>query len=734
MRNHRTGEYQWFLMRSEPSRGANGKITKWFGTSTDITASKLAENRALLIAEISQLTRQFENPNSLLFIVSKIIGEHLEVRRCLFNEIDLAGDTEIVHRDFCRGVESVAGKHKISDYSAVTSAEMIAGRTVVNPDSKTDPRTAEFYEKTYEPAGERAYIAVPLLRENRWVASLWVSDDKPREWSRDEVSLLEFIAEQVWAVVEKLRIDAALRESEERFRNMADHAPVMIWVTDAAGRCTYLSQSWYEFTGQTPETGLGFGWLGAVHPEDAKRAEADFLSANEKQAPFRSEYRLRREDGSYAWAIDSAQPRFAENGEFLGYIGSVIDITERKRAEEEREKLLAQETVLRGEAEKANRLKDEFLATVSHELRTPLNSMLGWAAMVRQNKFNPEIMRRAFEVVERNARNQNQIISDILDVSRIITGKLNLNLQPIALSSVVAAAIDTVRPAIDAKGIRLETRLEPDADTVTGDADRLQQIIWNLLSNAVKFTPEAGHIQIALDYGNDYAEITVADDGSGIEPEFLPFVFDRFSQADGKMNRRHGGLGLGLAIVRHLSELHGAAVSAASDGGGTGSTFTVRFPLRTGQTETNGSKNGESGTGAVSVFEKAARGQLAGLRILVVDDEPDARDLTAFILTDQQALVLTADSVDKALSIYETERLDALVSDIGMPEKDGLELIRELKSRAGKQNPRVPTLALTAYAREEDSRQVLEAGFDAYLPKPVEPSKLIETIVEITRE
>lgn len=735
LKNQRTGVYRWFLMRSVPAYDAAGKAVKWFGTLTDITTGKSAENRAVLVAEINQLTRQFESPASLLYVVSKVLGEYFRVRRCLFNEIFLEDDLEIVHRDYCHDVESVAGRHKISDYSTVTTAEMTAGKTVVNRDSKSDPRTAEIYDQIYAKNGERAYVAVPLLRENQWVASLWVSDDEPRDWSKDDINLLEIVAEQVWSVVEKLRIDAALRESEKRFRHMADHAPVMVWVTDPTGFCTYLSQSWYEFTGQTPETGLGFGWLDATHKDDVRRAEEEFVRSNQKQAPFRLEYRLRRIDGEYRWAIDSAQPRFGENGEYLGYIGSVIDITERKSAEQEREKLLMQETVLREEAEKANRLKDEFLATVSHELRTPLNSMLGWATMVRQNNYDTVLMRRAFEIVERNARNQNQIISDILDVSRIITGKLNLNLQPVKLSTTILAAVDTVRPAIEAKGINLETRFEADAETVTGDADRLQQIVWNLLSNAVKFTPEDGTIEIFLRFESNFAEIIVSDTGSGIEPEFLPFVFDRFRQADGRMNRRYGGLGLGLAIARHLTELHGGSISVASGGAEHGSTFTVRFPLKSRPAEfaKNSSGNPESDRSIISATVEPRKNQLDGLKILVIDDEPDALELVNFILSGQNATIFAANSVDSALKFFVTEDFDALISDIGMPEKDGFELMREIKARTNGQKPPLPTIALTAYAREEDCRRVLDAGFTAYLPKPVEPSKLIETVIEITQ-
>lgn len=445
----------------------DGRVRGFFVLVLDISDRKRAEQRLVLLAEISELARTIEEPDELLFAVARAVGENLEVRRCLFNEIDLENDRETVHRDFCRGVPSVAGVHRVSDYSAVTSAEMRAGKTVVNRDSKIDARTANDYAKIYEPNGERAYVAVPLLRENQWVASLWISDDEPRDWSEQEIALLETVAERTWTAIEKLRINKALRqseeklresdailqtinqssptliyvkdragrmlsanpatlavigktlaevvgkthaeysgdeiegaalaandrriiesgitetfeekvstggklhtfistktpyrseqgeivglvgvsfditerkeaeqairESEERFRQMADHAPVMIWVTDSAGFCHYLSQSWYEFTGQTPETGLGFGWLNATHPNDLEMTEKIFLDSNERRESFRLEYRLRRADGSYAWAIDSAQPRFGGNGEFLGYIGSVIDITERKLAEE----------------------------------------------------------------------------------------------------------------------------------------------------------------------------------------------------------------------------------------------------------------------------------------------------------------------------------------------------------------------------------------------------------------
>jgi len=832
--------------------------------AADLTERKQSESRMTLLSEIGDLTRENETAEDLLFAVAETVGRHFEARRCLFNEIDLENDLEIVHYDYCRGVESVAGRHKISDYSPITSGEMTAGRIVVNRDSKNDPRTAAFYEKIYAKSGERAYVAVPLMRQNSWVASLWISDDKPRNWSAEEITLLQTIGERVWSVVEKLRIDAALRESEERFRNMADNAPVMVWVTDAAGFCTYLSQSWYEFTGQTPETGLGFGWLDATHPDDQKRAEETFLESNKNYEDFKIEYRLRCKDGQFRWSIDSAKPRFDAKGEFLGYIGSVTDIHERKQIEEqikyqlnltktitdntqsclmmmdadgrctfanhateritgfepdevigeilhekihhmrpngapypkadcplgnalalnetlvgyeenfihkqgyfypvrcstrpifkngettgmilefqditeekriaeERERLLLSERIAREEAENANRLKDEFLATVSHELRTPLNAILGWATMARKEPESLETMNRAMEVIERSARNQNQIISDILDVSRIITGKLHLNLEPVRLSLIVNAAIDTMRPSLEAKWIHLEKDFETENEIeIAGDADRLQQVVWNVLSNAVKFTHEGGEINVSLRYTSNFAEIIIKDNGEGIPPDFIPFVFDRFRQADGRWNRKHGGLGLGLAVVRHLTELHGGTASVESTGLGHGASFTIRLPIRKYisalVTNSNLISNNQ-----VFLNEKAEPHRiLQGLTILAVDDQPDALELVKYILIQQGAVVLTAQSVDAALEIFDRQTVNMVISDIGMPDRDGYELMSELLVRFSRSNLKIPAIALTAYAGEKDNERVLLAGFQAFLPKPVEPAELVKTIAALT--
>ncbi|WP_224244205.1 hybrid sensor histidine kinase/response regulator [Hyalangium gracile] len=529
-------------------------------------------------------------------------------------------------------------------------------------------------------------------------------------------------------ITERKAAEAKLQESEARFRNMADHAPVMLWVTDTRAQCIYLNQQWLSFTGQTAETGLGLGWLEAVHPDDARRAGAIFLAANEKQESFRLEYRLRRKDGEYRWAIDAASPRFGPDGEFLGYIGSVIDITERKQAEEERELLLRREQTARAQAEEANRLKDEFLATVSHELRTPLTAMLGWVQMLRSGMLTEDKRDRALATVERNARSQAQLIEDLLDVSRILAGKLKLEVEFVDVGSVVEAAMETVRPAAEAKGIRLQVALDSTC-SIMGDAARLQQVVWNLLSNAVKFTPKGGRVQVLVERRDSSVEVTVADTGRGIPQDFLPHVFERFRQAEGGTTRQAGGLGLGLSIVRHLVEAQGGTVSAASDGEGQGATFVVRLPLSV-------ARRREPLVPPTLRAEVEKAGllcppELEGLRVLVVDDEADTRELLRTMISGCKARVRTAASVAEGLRALQEEMPDVLVSDIGMPEEDGYSFIRKVRALAPAGAGQLPAVALTAYARVEDRTRALLAGFQSHVPKPVEPLELLAVLASL---
>ena len=431
--------------------------------------------------------------------------------------------------------------------------------------------------------------------------------------------------------------------------------------------------------------------------------------------------------------------RWFENRIFPAADGSLAvyfrDITQRVRAEEERDRLFVREREARAAAEEASRMKDEFLATVSHELRTPLNAILGWSGMLRRGTVEAELGRHGLEVIERNARAQNQLIEDLLDVSRVITGKLRLDVQPVELREVIQAAADVVRPAAEAKEIGLQLLLDPTPGPVSGDPQRLQQVVWNLLSNAVKFTERGGRVQVTLGRVNSHVEVTVSDTGEGIEPDFLPHVFERFRQQDGSYTRRHGGMGLGLAIVRHLVELHGGAVEAWSDGPQQGATFTVKLPLIIARDAARSREGGAEGIKAavVRAASPGAPQRLDGLRLLLVDDETEALDMVRLILEQCGAAVVTAASAAEGLRLLKELRPDVLVSDIEMPGEDGYGLINSVRSLGPEDGGHTHCIALTAHARPEDRLMALGAGFDAHVPKPVEAAELAAVVATFAR-
>jgi len=378
------------------------------------------------------------------------------------------------------------------------------------------------------------------------------------------------------------------------------------------------------------------------------------------------------------------------------------------------------------ELHRANQAKDEFLATLSHELRTPLTAIFGWAQMLRSGKLDEPTFRRALDSIERNARMQVQLIDDLLDISRIITGKLRLQVRPIDLGPVIEAAVDAVLPAAEAKGILLDRQIEPNVGLVSGDPDRLQQVVWNLLSNAIKFTSKGGRVHVSMRRVDSSVEVSVSDTGQGIDAEFLPYVFDRFRQADSTTTRRYGGLGLGLSIVRHLVEMHGGTTMAESAGVGRGATFKVCFPLVGVRPFENG---GSSGTGKNTALSGAP--SLKGVDVLVVEDEPETRELLVAVLVQCGAGVKATASASGALEVLQQWHPHVLISDIGMPGEDGYELIRKVRSMESETNHRIPAVALTAYARAEDRVRALSAGFQFYVPKPVEPAELAAVVANL---
>lgn len=412
------------------------------------------------------------------------------------------------------------------------------------------------------------------------------------------------------------------------------------------------------------------------------------------------------------------------------------EIRRREEAERERESLLEQERAARADAEEASRLKDEFLATVSHELRTPLNAIKGWVHLLRSRPPDTELLARGLGIIEKNVDLQTQLVEDLLDVSRIITGRIRLLVQPVDLADVVRDSVEAVRPAAEAKGIRLQVVTESSGCTIHGDKDRLVQVIWNLLSNSVKFTPKGGRIQVLLRRVNSHVEIVVSDTGEGISADVLPYVFDRFRQADASTTRRHGGLGLGLAIVRHLVELHGGLVLAESPGAGRGATFTVSLPVplfeRPGAVLA-GAQGPEVQTVTAGVRAEAPEVSLAGLRVLLVEDHEDSRQLLRTILEEAGAAVTAVAGAAEALEAFESERPDAMVSDIEMPGEDGYTLVRKVRDlEKREETPRTPAVAVTAYASGEHRLRALRAGFQSFVPKPVHPTELLTVVASIT--
>jgi len=406
------------------------------------------------------------------------------------------------------------------------------------------------------------------------------------------------------------------------------------------------------------------------------------------------------------------------------------DITERKRLEEERERLLVAERAARHEAEQASKLKDEFLAVVSHELRNPLNAITGWASLIYTGRVAGEQMTRATQTILRNAQALNQMIADLLDVSRIVSGHMRLEMRPVDMASVIDAAMEVIRPAAEAKGVRLESSLERTATGVAGDPDRLQQVMTNLLSNSLKFTPNGGRIQIELHRQNSHAEVVVKDTGIGIEPELLPFIFERFRQGDTSTARKHGGLGLGLAIARHLVELHGGVISARSDGMGMGAEFNLQIPVPQ-VAEESAMRAGDAAQVAAS--GAASLPSLKGLRIMVVDDEADAREVCSAVLTQAGAQVAAVGSSVEAMALLARWRPDVMVSDIGMPGEDGYTLIRKVRALGPGNGGEIPAIALTAFARTHDRLKVLSAGYQMHVPKPVEPMELATVVASLAK-
>jgi PAS domain S-box-containing protein len=729
-----------------PMHAAGGSLIGLLGTIEDISDRRRAdeilrqsEARLRFLAELDEQTRDLTDAETVMATSARMLGQGLGASRCAYAEVDPDGEQFTILHDYTDGCASTVGTYRLSLFGPGAAADQRSGRTLVvrdvdrelSGDDVDDDNGAAMFTAI----GIKAVVCCPLVRRGQLMAMMAVHQTVPRDWTPAEVALVEAVAERSWAYLERARTARGLRNSEARLADIVRTALDCVVGMDEDGRVNEWNPAAEQTFGYTRSEAIGADMAQLIIPAQLRAMHraglARYLATGEATVLGRRlELSAVRRDGS-EFPCELAITR-TSRGMRPNFTAYVRDITARVAAERERDALLESERTARSDAEHASQMKDEFLATLSHELRTPLNAILGWSQIVRRPATAAKDIAQGLEVIERNARAQAQMIEDLLDMSRIVSGKVRLDVQRLDLASVVGAAVETARPGAEAKGVRLQSVIDPlQGVVVTGDASRLQQVLWNLIGNAIKFTPRGGRVQVLLERVNSHIKVSVIDTGEGIRADFLPHVFDRFRQADASTTRSHGGLGLGLSIVKQLVELHGGSVRAKSKGPGEGSTFAVALPITV--------LHPEPGDGpSARIHPRATPGitadrmhnvDLAGVHVLVVDDEPDARTLIRRLLEDGKATVMTAENADRAIEMLREQRPDVLVSDIGMPGEDGYSLIRRVRALGAANGGDVPAIALTAFARSEDRVRAVVAGFQMHVAKPVEPAELL-TMVE----
>lgn len=691
------GSIRWNNCTGQPQFDENGNVTHVVGFCRDITENKKNE-LALRSSE------------SFVRAILDSLPAHISV-------LDRAGTIVAVNeawRSFAKSncledqiASTDIGQNYLKVCERSEAFEADTNRVIENLRAVLDGKSTgfSFEYPCHSPDEERWFILqVSAMNEGAVVSHINITDRKKAE--------------------DKLKI------SEQFNRSIFENSPDCVHILTLDGTIDSINAHGLELM-EIDSVGeyIGKNWLN-FWEEEKREAARETLETAANGATAEVEGLRRTMKGTPKYWHASVAPIFNADGKIYRLVSTSRDITERREAEEERERLLKNEQVARKDAEIANRLRDEFLATVSHELRAPLNSILGWARLMEKGTLDEATTMKAVNTIVRNAESQNRLIEDLLDVSRIISGKLRLEVMTIKPINVVESALETVRPAAEAKGIKIEIKGDADVSHISGDPNRLQQVIWNLLSNAIKFTPPEGEVKLEIEREDTFVEIRVKDTGVGIKEEFLPHVFDRFRQADASSIRKFGGLGLGLAIVRHITEMHGGTVHAFSQGENKGSTFVVRLPLIIQTKEEE--EAAEARRGKAQPLETDSELSLDGMLVLVVDDEEDTRQLLVQSLTFYGATVVTASSAADAFEQLQEKNPDIMVSDIGMPDEDGYSLIRRIRALSDKQHRDVPAIALTAFTRAQDRMKALTSGYQNHVSKPVEPDELATVIASLT--
>jgi PAS domain S-box-containing protein len=699
------GQWRQFAIRAIPILNADGSVREWVGVHTDVTERRRAEDRTAFLRALADRLRDISDPRAVMAAAAESLGQHLGVGRCGYGEVDSTSSRVTVQRDWTDGtMASAAGMYQLENYGDELVAELRAGRAVRVEDSLADTRIPREAASAHMAlGGMRASLVLPLLKRGRFAALLYVHQTSTRRWTDEDEAVVHEVAERTWAAVERARAESALRESDRRFRLMADAAPVLIWIADTSKACIWFNRSWLEFTGRTMDQELGSGWMQGVHPADVERYLATYTASFDGREAFSMDYRLRRRDGEHRWIVNQGVPLFeGPGGAFSGYIGSCIDITDRKRAEDS--------------LREADRRKDEFLATLAHELRNPLAPIRQAVRIARSPQVTEAQLRWSHDVIERQATHMSLLLGDLLDAARITEGKLELRKENVELAAIIDTAIETARPLLDARRQRLHITMPTWPVALHVDALRLAQVVANLLTNASKYSNPDESVALSASLENEGIVVRVRDSGIGIESSMLARVFDMFSQATSALDRSEGGLGIGLAIVKGIVELHGGSVEAHSAGSGKGSEFIVRLPHSLAAPADASPRFNDA--------EAAPSG--TGLSIVIADDNRDSAESLKMLLELDGHRVRTAHDGAQALELVQTVRPRVALLDIGMPRLNGYEVAAKIREQSWGSS--ITLVAFTGWGQSQDRQRALDAGFDHHLTKPVDHESVLSLL------